>query len=222
MFRLKAGKDTKFVGGKKESSRKENINTIAGQGVVFYLRVLVVGITLQRFLSPPSLRTTRFNIEHFFSFFFFPLSIFHQAIRAPTEWTRIERRPIHGNRDDSRNARSVPAQEERDAHTHTHIHTPVNDPCRAVLRVHRLSRHSRFPSMKGRYRSSRDDRNFFDSILTSITLVLCELGQRKNGKVGSLKRKIGRLRREKLGRKEDEDSGERSISRMIEDADTTL
>lgn len=55
--------------GKKESSRKENINTIAGQGVVFYLRVLVVGITLQRFLSPPSLRTTRFNIERFFFFF---------------------------------------------------------------------------------------------------------------------------------------------------------
>ena len=123
MFRLKAGKDTKFVGGKKESSRKENINTIAGQGVVFYLRVLVVGITLQRFLSPPSLRTTRFYIEHFFFLFFFPPSIFHQAIRAPTEWTRIERRPIHGNRDDSRNARSVPAQEERDAHTHTHTHT---------------------------------------------------------------------------------------------------
>lgn len=118
-----------------------------------------------------------------FLLFFSRLSIFHQAIRA-TEWTRIERRPIHGNRDDSRNARSVPAQEKRDTHIHTH--TPVNDPCWAVLRVHRLSRHSQFsvPSMKGRYRSSRDDRNFFDSILTSITLVLCELGQRKNGEVG--------------------------------------
>lgn len=79
--------------GKKESSRKENINTILGQGVVFYLRVLVVGITLQRFLSPPSVSIS--NIFFFFFFFFSRLSIFHQAIRAPTEWTRIERRPIH-------------------------------------------------------------------------------------------------------------------------------
>lgn len=56
-----------------------------------------------------------------FLLFFSRLSIFHQAIRA-TEWTRIERRPIHGNRDDSRNARSVPAQEKK-RHTHTYIHT---------------------------------------------------------------------------------------------------
>lgn len=54
-----------------------------------------------------------------FLLFFSRLSIFHQAIRA-TEWTRIERRPIHGNRDDSRNARSVPRKKR---HTHTYIHT---------------------------------------------------------------------------------------------------